>query len=71
MSDNGPGVEAASLAPLDDIFKPFARVHAGAQAATGLDLAICKAIVERHGGRIWAESKTGHGATFFFTLPVA
>jgi chemotaxis family two-component system sensor kinase Cph1 len=71
VSDNGPAMEAASLAPLDDIFKPFARVHAGAHAATGLDLAICRAIVERHGGSIWAESKPGAGTTFFFTLPVA
>jgi signal transduction histidine kinase len=66
VSDNGPGMEAASL---EGIFKPFARVHTGAHAATGLDLAICKAIVERHGGSIWAESKSGAGTTFFFTLP--
>ncbi|HXB74116.1 MAG TPA: ATP-binding protein [Candidatus Acidoferrales bacterium] len=71
--DNGPGIEAADL---ERIFQPFARWEgadgAGSgleSAASGLGLAICREIVERHGGRIWAESQNGTGCAFFFTLP--
>jgi signal transduction histidine kinase len=66
VRDNGPGVEAAYL---KSIFQPFVRLHGQQSAAPGLGLAISRVIVERHGGRIWAESAPGAGATFLFTLP--
>jgi light-regulated signal transduction histidine kinase (bacteriophytochrome) len=69
IQDNGIGFapEYAS-----SIFTPFKRLHqAGEYPGTGVGLAICRRIVESHGGRIWAESKVGEGATFRFTLPLA
>ena len=66
VRDNGPGVEADYL---ESIFRPFERLHGRQRPGPGLGLAVCRAIVERHGGRIWAESQAGAGSTFFFTLP--
>jgi two-component system, chemotaxis family, sensor kinase Cph1 len=67
VRDNGPGVDAAFL---ESIFTPFERLHAKERWGAGLGLAICRAIVERHGGRIWAESQPESGATLCVTLPV-
>jgi light-regulated signal transduction histidine kinase (bacteriophytochrome) len=66
VQDNGPGVDPASL---ENIFKPFERTQNGDRPGAGMGLPICRAIVERHGGRIWVESQPGDGATFRFTLP--
>lgn len=66
VRDNGPGVETAYL---ESIFQPFVRLHGKGQTGPGLGLTICRVIVERHGGRIWAESDAGTGAAFLFTLP--
>ena len=66
VRDNGPGVEAAYL---ERIFRPFERLHPEGSAAPGLGLTISREIVERHGGRMWAESEIGAGSTFLFTLP--
>jgi len=63
IRDNGPGVEAGDL---ERIFLPFERRHG---SGAGLGLAACRAIVEAHGGRIWAES--GPGLVVCFTLPAA
>jgi chemotaxis family two-component system sensor kinase Cph1 len=66
--DNGVGLRPEDC---ERIFAPFSQVHQSDSVAggIGLGLATCKKIVERHGGRIWAESHPGDGATFLFTIP--
>ena len=66
VRDNGAGIGKESL---ESIFEPFERQAARERCGPGLGLAICRAIVERHGGAIWAESEPGQGSTFNFTLP--
>jgi signal transduction histidine kinase len=68
VSDNGVGFAPEAAASL---FAPFARLHGSAFAGTGIGLTIVRRIVERHGGRVWAEGREGEGARFFFTLPAA
>jgi PAS domain S-box-containing protein len=67
VKDNGIGVDPANY---NKIFDMFVRLHSWKDyPGNGIGLSMCKKIVERHGGRIWVESESGKGTTFFFTLP--
>jgi two-component system, sensor histidine kinase and response regulator len=67
VSDNGIGIDGDYL---QIIFAPFKRLHGLEISGTGIGLAICRRVIEAHGGRIWAESIAGQGSHFYFSLPM-
>jgi PAS domain S-box-containing protein len=70
VSDQGIGISEEDLGHVFDRFHMTRKAQTSGAASVGLGLAISKALVEAHGGQIWAESKVGEGSTFFFTLPL-
>jgi signal transduction histidine kinase len=65
VADNGVGFRPERA---DELFKPFGRLHGNDLSGSGVGLSIVRRAVERHGGRVWAETRPGAGATFWFTL---
>lgn len=71
VRDEGVGMDRHTLSVLFSLDNKITRPGTEGEVSTGLGLILCKEFVEKHGGKIWAESSPGQGTTFYFTLPVA
>jgi PAS domain S-box-containing protein len=71
VKDTGIGIPSEEIGRIFEKYRQLPSARNSSHKGTGLGLVICKRIVEAHGGRIWAESENGKGATFFFSLPVS
>src|SRR4029077_18457733 len=69
VRDDGPGIPPEALERIFERFYRVDKARSREQGGTGLGLSIVKHIVQSHGGRVWAKSKVGQGASFYFTLP--
>jgi signal transduction histidine kinase len=70
VKDIGIGIPSEEIGRIFEKYRQLSSARNSSHKGTGLGLVICKKIIEAHGGRIWAESEIGKGATFFFSLPV-
>jgi signal transduction histidine kinase len=70
VKDTGIGMDAEILGNMFKLDVSISRKGTDGEPSTGLGLLLCKDFIEKHGGRIWAESEEGKGSTFYFTLPV-
>ena len=72
VEDEGPGIPASEQARVWELFHrvPGIEVVSGSGVGLGLGLYLCKSLIERHGGQVGLESSPGHGACFWFTLPL-
>ncbi len=71
VRDEGPGIPPAMQSQVFDRYQRIKENPSATNDGGGLGLAICKALVQQHGGKIWVESKVGQGSTFIFTVPLA
>jgi len=71
VRDEGVGMDRNALSMLFSLDNKITRPGTEGEVSTGLGLILCKEFIEKHGGKIWAESSLGQGTTFYFTLPVA
>jgi len=71
VQDEGVGMDPQTLSTIFSLDSKVTRPGTEGEASTGLGLILCKEFIEKHGGKIWAESSPGQGTTFYFTLPVA
>jgi len=70
VSDTGRGIEQSGMPKIFEKFQQIESSEKNEEGGTGIGLAICRQIIERHGGKIWVESKEGQGSTFSFILPI-